>query len=358
MKHFKKLKLIIYRILYTKLGSKFLKFLSFGVNVDNLKRKYNKKNKNLMPFIVVISIDSESGYVDSNEERIWQRERPEAFIGFYKGISNWRSLFNKYGVKGTFLVSTQCFDAKGRELVDIKRQLELLVEEKHEIGLHMHPDSDFAIQKKLSKSFNHTSAKFYDYMTKKRILRTSKSILLSHVKGLKNKLFSFRWGNWALDTGSVNILQELKFKVDSSATPGIRGHSYDHMCYDWSNVKTQSPWFLSRGNYKDTKAQDSSLLEIPIATFNFFGVRLRADPVNLVLLDKAFDFYYENAPRDKKPFIFVVISHSSEATHIDGSTTKVVGTMEKFIQHSKNFKDVQFTTLIEASGYFLRAKTK
>ena len=222
--------------------------------------------------------------------------------------------------------------------------------------MHVHPDSDLIIQKLLNKKFKYTSAKFYDYITKKEILKASRDLLMKKT-GLKN-ITSFRWGNWALDTESVKILQELDFKIDSSATPGIKGHINDGMHYDWSKVNLHYPWFLSTKNYNDTKTQDSKILEIPIATFDFFGVALRADSVNLTLLNKAFDYYYKNAARDEKPFVFVIISHSPEATYQNGNKTKALDTMKEFINHAKKFPDVRFMTLKDASSYFLTAKTK
>ena len=349
----KTLKILAYRMLSTKLGSSLLKILSFGISVKNLPRNNNKKT---MPFIVAITIDTESGYVDKNERRIWQRENPHAFIGFYRGIENWRNLFNKNNVKASFLVSTQCFDAKDNELSLVKRQLDYLLNEKHEIGMHVHPDSDFALQKILNKRFDYTSAKFYDYNTKREILSASKELLIKNTK-LKN-ISSFRWGNWGLDSDSVKILEELNFDVDSSATPGIKGHINDGMHYDWSKANSHYPWLLSVRNYADTRTQDSKVLELPIATFSFFGLKLRADPVNLSLLNQAFDYYYKNVSREEKPFVFVVISHSPEATYEGGRKTKAVDTMEEFINHAKKFSDVKFMTLKDASSYFLTAKTK
>ena len=344
------LKLLAYRILSTKLGNLLLNLFSFGISVKNLPKNINKKTK---PFIVAITIDTESGYVDKNERRIWQRENPEAFIGFYKGIENWRKLFNENNIKATFLISTQCFSAKNEELLKIKKQLGLLVKENHELGLHVHPDSDFTMQKLLNKKFNYTSAKFYDYKTKKEILKTSMDLLMKKT-GLKN-ITSFRWGNWALDTESVKILEELDFKIDSSATPGIKGHINDGMHYDWSKSNSHYPWFLSTKNYTDTKLQDSKILEMPIATFDFFGITLRADPVNLTLLNKSFDYYYKNAARDENPFVFVVISHGPEATYADGKKTKVVDAMEDFIRHAKKFDDIKFVTLRDAYKIFPKA---
>ena len=91
----KKLKIGLYNILNMPLGKKTLKSLSKSVYVKNLKKqkKINNKNKK---FLISITIDTESGYVKKNNERVWQKNNPEAYIGYYKGIENWRNLLNRY----------------------------------------------------------------------------------------------------------------------------------------------------------------------------------------------------------------------------------------------------------------------
>ena len=227
----------------------------------------------------------------------------------------------------------------------INQQLKLLLKEKHEIGLHIHPDSDLALQMALKERFQYTSAKFYSYDKINQFIKTSKQLI---IKNTKINPTSFRWGNWALNTDAVKSLQANGFKVDSSATPGIKGHLNDGMHYDWGKVSEHYPWKLSLKDYQNTKSQDSKVLEIPIATFSFIGRTLRADPVYSELLKAAFDCYYKDADRSKNPFVFVVISHSIEATHEDGSITQVVKDTEDFIKHCKKFKDVDFVTIDEA----------
>ena len=124
------------------------------------------------------------------------------------------------------------------------------------------------------------------------------------------------------------------------------------MAYDWSKVSLHYPWTLSENDYQDTKKQNSNVVEIPIATFDFFGMTLRADPANSALLQMGFDYYYKNADRSKKSFIFVVISHSIEATHKDGSKTKVIDLMKDFLSYVSKFKDVKFLTLQEACNKY------
>jgi hypothetical protein len=75
---------------------------------------------------------------------------------------------------------------------------------------------------------------------------------------------------------------------------------------------------------------------------------MRADPVNSILLNKSFIKYYHNADRSKKPFPFVVITHSSEATTIEGKSTQVLRDLDGFISYAKKYRDVKFITLIDA----------
>lgn len=341
MKMKKKLELHAYRFLSKNKKLDALMQKIAPVSVKNLPKTSKPKN---FPFLVAITIDTESGYVEKNERRVWQRENPKAFIGFYKGIENWRNVLNKYNANATFFCSSQCFDSKGSERGKILNQFNLLLNEKHEIGLHTHPKGDLALQKETNEVYNFTSARFFDYKTKKKFLGASKKLFMNNIPRLK-AIKSFRWGNWGLDNDSAKILEELGFIVDSSATPGIKGHLSDDMHFDWEQVDTHYPFFLSKKNYQDTKTQNSEVLEIPIATYNYLGKTLRADPVNLSSLLSAFSYYYKNADRSHKPFVFAVISHSPEGTYEDGRPTKVLSTMEDFLIHSRKFKDVRFATM-------------
>jgi len=338
----KKIKIGLYNLLDKGIGKTALRALSNLVTVGNLRKNTLKSGKKPKKFLICITIDTESGYVKANNERVWQKDAPEAYVGYYKGIQNWRVLLNKYGAKATFFLSTNCFSAKNKELSKIKSQLKLLLKEKHEIGLHIHPDSDLALQIQLRERFQYNSAKFYDYNKINQFIKTGKQLIQ---KNLKINPTSFRWGNWALNSDAAKALQSNGFKVDSSATPGIKGHLNDGMSYDWSKVRRHYPWKLSLKEHQNTKSQDSKVLEIPIATFNFIGADLRADPVYSELLKAAFDYYYNNADRSEKPFAFVVISHSIESTHEDGSTTRVIKDTEDFIKYANKFEDVEFATM-------------
>jgi hypothetical protein len=145
----------------------------------------------------------------------------------------------------------------------------------------------------------------------------------------------------------VRALDRVGLKIDSSATPGIKGHTNNTMRYDWSKVKRHYPWNLSIKDYQSTIHDNSKIMEIPIATFNFFNLKLRADPVYSILLNKAFKEYYKKADRSEKAFPFVIITHSSEATTKDGKPTKVVKDLDNFISYVKSYDDVKFATLLD-----------
>jgi len=344
MKLVLKAKLFLYRLLSTKLGKIILNLLSFGVKAENLGQEKEKK----YPFFVVITIDTESGYVDKNERRIWQKEKPEAFQGCYFGVRNLLNVFKKHNIQTTFFLSTQCF-AGNKEYSRIKKQLDEITKNKHEIGLHLHADSDFALQKRLGKKLDATSAFFYNYGEKLEMIKAARDLINENLgKNAEKNLISFRWGNWALDSGGAKALDKAGFKIDSSAIPGIKGHTHDTMRYDWGKVSRHYPWKLSTINHQATNHDNSDITEVPIATFDFFGFTLRADPVNSLLLNKAFVEYYKKADCSKKPFPFAVITHSSEATYKDGKPTIALKDLDAFISYAKKFGNVKFATLRNA----------
>ncbi len=375
------LKLAAYRFLSTGLGQGILKIASVGITAGNLKapyfseRKFSKKEhfkKNtksdkeppksqIKPFLIAITVDTESGYVLPSERRVWQKESPHAYQGYYAGIKNLREIFNRHKIKATFFLSTNCFAAKGQEYKKIIAELKLAIKEGHEIGLHLHPDSDQALQKRLGKAFPATSCSFYDERQLLGFITISKELIGKHLgEGAKKNIGSIRWGNWALDAEGARAIVKAGLKADSSATPGIKGHSDDGRKFDWSRCYEHYPWTLNTDDYQSSPAQTdkgnakAQTLEMPIATFSFFGITLRADPQYSILLNAALDSYYADADRSVHPFPFVAITHSSEATAKDGGPTRAAKDLERFIIHAKRYGDVEFTTITDARNQCLR----
>jgi peptidoglycan/xylan/chitin deacetylase (PgdA/CDA1 family) len=339
------LKVCIYNIFNTSIGKKVLRLLRPFVCVKGLKKKGSGKARH--PFLVAVTIDAEAGYVQKNEFRVWQGKKPNAFTGFHKGLERLEAVLGKHKAKSTIFLSTQCFDASGAELQKIKSVLRRMAR-KHEIGLHLHPESDFALQKYMKNNFRHTSARFYDYRTIMAMLSSSRDIIEKNLgRRLSSRIASFRWGNWALDSAAVKALQDTGFRIDSSAVPGMKGHLKEHRQYDWSKALMRYPWKLNSADYQQPGTSASGILEIPIATFTLFGITLRADPVNSHLLLNAFDYYYKYADRSRMPFVFVVMTHSCEAIYEDGTPTKALKTLDEFLRYARSYKDVKFVTLRE-----------
>lgn len=329
-------KIIIYNLLKLQTLKSVLSFVSaYGLRVDTLRN--NKKIKKVdqkHPFLVVVTIDTESGYINKNQERVWMDKDNRAFQGYYYGIRNWLELARKHNIKFSFLLSTQCFSSEGKEYKNIIHILKEIHKESHEIGFHLHPKNDEALQKHIGKQLKYTGAKYYDTKTIKQMLLGGRELIKKHLGAkITSGVISFRWANWAFPIKKIGLLRKANFKIDCSSCPGIKGHVEDDRFYDWTNLKECFSFIIDK------------ITEFPIATFSFLGKKFRADPVFGPLLQEAFRYYYSDVDRSQKPFYFVIATHSSEATYRNGEPTEVVKNLDMFIKEAKKYGDVHFKIL-------------
>ncbi len=307
--------------------------------------KNGKKKKNKKPFYIIVTIDTESGYVESNEQRLWQVNHPDLFQGFYFGIKNWLNLLNQQKVKASFMLSSQCFSAAGKESQLISQQLSEIIDGRHELGYHLHPRSDHALEKVLGQKLKFTSAKFYSASEIDNLLKAARLLLNKNLgEKINRQIISFRWGNFGLYPHAVNLLTKNGFAVDTSVCPGKKGHQFDDKVFDWSKITNPFPYLSQNG-----------LLEIPITTFKIFNKVLLVDPLNHLFLEQAFLKYWQLNNTSKQPFFFVMLSHTSEGTDKIGRPTKVIQTMQNFIKKVKQFDNVELITLKQAYEIY-RAK--
>ncbi len=278
------------------------------------------------PLQLCVTVDTEGGYVDRDESRIWQGRAPDALQGYVHGVQNLVRVFDRHGIKATFLVAPHGASA------DLLRSLDRAG---HEIGLHLHPTSDRAIAARLGRSFDEGSAVRLSTSEQRLLVDAGKSLLEER---LGRALDSFRWGNWGLDASAARIVAEAGFRIDSSAVPRIADTKRPRR-YDWSDCSERRPWAIAPG-----------LQEVPIATFRWLGRWLRADPIYGPLLDACFDLYRERAPRDEAPFPFVVMTHSCEATYRDGSSTRTLADLDRFLARAVTFPDVEVVPLRATSA--------
>jgi hypothetical protein len=307
------------------------------------KETSNKKR----PFYIILTIDTESGYVTNNEERLWQVNYPQLYQGFYYGIKNWLDLLNKHKIRANFMLSGQCFSAKGREKKLIDQQLSNLLQQNHELGYHLHPRSDQSLQQVLGKKLQYTSSKFYSKLEIDKMLKAARYLLEKNLSTKINKqIISFRWGNYGLYQHAFSLLENSGFIIDSSACSGKKGHELDDKVFDWSKIKTPFPFYL----------KNSQTLEIPVTTFSFLNKILVVNPIYHNWLEQIFIKYWFLNNKINNQFFFVILSHSSEGTHKNGEPTRTVFAADQFIKKVKKYENVRFITFKEAYEIYHREK--
>ncbi len=328
-----------------RLGARALHALARRIVVPELGAMKSAHRK---PLLVVITVDTEAGFVARDERRVWQGEAPDAFQGFTHGVANLADVLARYQSRATFFVAPHFLAAPVRARERSLAALSRAREGGSEFGLHLHPASDRALAERLGRTFTETSGRYLSQTDKDELVSAGKAMLQ---ESLATDVTSFRWGNWGLDAGGARALVKAGFAVDSSAVPGIRDRKARGPArprYDWSETHHVGPWRMSLQNPVLEDAS-SPLLELPIATFELFGARLRADPLYGKLLEGAFVRYHERAPREDAPFAFVVMTHSSEATHEDGSPTRTLRDLESFLALATQTPGVELVTIREAA---------
>jgi peptidoglycan/xylan/chitin deacetylase (PgdA/CDA1 family) len=332
---------LLYRATANAPSQAALRWLARAISVPNLAPATRAPRH---PFLVAVTIDTEGGYVESDERRRWQGELPDAFQGYVEGVRNVRRVLDDAGVRATFLVSTHGLGAPDAVRGEIVAELSRARDAGHEIGLHLHPTSDRALRRRVGASVAVEGGGFDD-AAKIRLVRAA-TAMIDEAIGVTP--VSFRWGNWGLDAGGVRALEACAFLVDSSAIPGCGDTRRPRdPRFDWRRARSHAPWRLDRRDHQSTIG-DGSVVEIPIATCRWHGRYWRADPLFAPLLDAMLAHYYEHAPRDRAPFPFVLMTHSSEATTRDGHATRALRDLASFVRAAKRYADVEFVTLREA----------
>lgn len=301
------------------------------------------------PFLVVVSVDAEAGYLRPDLSCVWSDVEPRALQGFTHGIPVLLELAREARVPFSFLLSTQCFVRNGRARTGVHAVLERLLDEGHELGLHLHPRTDEPLHRALGRRLPYASAHFYDEDEQAAMLSAARELVAAELGAeVEGGLRSFRWGNWALSTHTVAALERTGFEVDSTALPGLRGNLDDDRRFDWSRLARAHPFRLSRADYQDAGAQDSTVLELPVPTFRLLRPGL-ADPSWGPLLASVLLHYLRNADRSRAPFAFVVCTHSCEMVHADGSATCYAANLREFLGFAAGLEDVRFRTLTGAA---------
>lgn len=289
--------------------------------------------------LLVVTVDTEGGHVARDERRIWQGSAPRSFQGYVDGVRNVTAVLERHGVKGTFFVAPHGLSATGATLASVERAILSIPRGGHEIGLHLHPSSDVALARRVGRSFG-GSARDLALVDIERLVHAGRA-LLEDVAG-DAPIDAFRWGNWALEERAARVVAAAGFRVDSSCVPGLRDRKEAPPRFDWSHEKRTAPWSIAPG-----------LLEAPIAMFRFFGRLLRADPLYGSLVAAALHRHATRSPRGSQrpsPSIFVVMTHSTDATYADGAPTASLAALDALLAYAKAQPHVTIVTLREATG--------
>jgi hypothetical protein len=191
----------------------------------------------------------------------WHYSKPLTFDGVKIGIKEiLQPLFNKYHVKPTYLINNVVLEDE--ESVEVFKNLD----GEYELGTHLH--AEFIEPNKI----------FYDYAGKKGEMNQCflepeieyekiKNITKLFIKNFRYQPLSFRAGRFSAGSNTINCLEELGYKIDTSVTPHINWNDKTReKPVDFSNIYEQ-PFFIKKNSFFE-KDINGKILEVPVSIIN------------------------------------------------------------------------------------------
>jgi hypothetical protein len=185
----------------------------------------------------------------------WNRAKPASFESVLVGIARvLRPLWDKYAVKPVYFVSPEVL-ADSNCCQVLKNEMGFGAE----VGAHLH--SEYIEPQRKHEDFAGTSSKEYPCFAYDS--RTEYEKIQNLTQLIRAKLgtvpVSYRAARYGADLDTIESIEKLGYKVDSSVTPGIDWSGQDGP--DHSRAPDQ-PYFISEDDYYC--AGDSKILEVPI----------------------------------------------------------------------------------------------
>ncbi|MFI1771042.1 hypothetical protein [Thalassobellus citreus] len=186
----------------------------------------------------------------------WKVKQPLAFKNIYEGIvNNLQPIFDKYKVKATYLLSPEViYDAKS---VSVFKSFG----NKVELGTHLHsefiePQSNFK-----SDNTNHYQKDFEASIEKEK---------LENLTNLFKEKFgyqplSFRAGRFGISEDSLQFLEDLGYKVDSSVTPDMHWKNTNGNSVNFMGSPYQ-PYYPSNSDFR--KLGYLNIIQVPVTLIN------------------------------------------------------------------------------------------
>lgn len=190
--------------------------------------------------------------IDTEEDN-WSDYRSEPVLSNIGKLTELQTVFDKYGVKPTYLISYPV--ATDKNSISILRKI--LERGRCEIGAHLHPwnTPPFEEEKTVKNTMLFNLSKELQY-------RKLESLHEKIVENFQMEPISFRSGRWGFDQTVAENIHRLGYKVDTSVSPYLNWESYYGP--DFSN-RSPMPQLLQIGK---SGSPDSSILEVP-ATIGF-----------------------------------------------------------------------------------------
>jgi len=282
--------------------------------------------------ILIVTIDV--------EEDNWEICRSGLTVENVREINRLQVLFDRYGVKPTYLLSYQVTSCDWAVNILAK----ILAEGKCEIGAHLHPWNTPPLKETLSD--RNSMLLNLPYELQKEKLKT----LTDQIKkafGIRPQ--SFRAGRWGLGSETIDALIACGYRVDSSVTPMTSWSDYGDGP-EYNEVRIEPYWMPSESDRMDENGRHF-ILEVPVSIgFNRWPFEFWQN-IHL-LLQKNWLKYLHPVKLFRSTGLLCKIGLFPE-----GSSTDEMITLSKVvIKHKKRFLNLTFhsNSLLPGKGPFIK----
>ncbi len=192
--------------------------------------------------------------IDTEEEREWSSgflDHTQYTVENIQYLNPLQKLFNKYGVKPTYLIDYPvAIDKKAAATLKGFQD-----NEGAEIGMHLHPwvNPPYEEERTVANSFPSNLPPE---------LQFKKMKLLTDViaEAVGQRPVTYRAGRYGFNESSVPVLEELGYLVDTSIVPFREGKQSFEPSFGW--LPNTEPYLLNPENIRE--AGNSKLLEVPL----------------------------------------------------------------------------------------------
>jgi hypothetical protein len=188
------------------------------------------------------------------EEDNWGIYRTGLTIENVREINRLQVLFDRYGIKPTYLLSYAVASCDWAVNILAK----ILAEGKCEIGAHLHPWNTPPMKETLSDRNSMLLNLPFELQTEKLRILTDQ---IKKAFGAKPR--SFRAGRWGLGADTIDAIIACDYQVDSSVTPMMSWVSYGDGP-EYKEVRTE-PYWLQNKNNQMNQTECNSILEVPVS---------------------------------------------------------------------------------------------